>query len=259
MTMKKNIAIFSVLVALVTLVWSCKRQLELVAPVSTLQGYAFLKVADYSPNFRGVVNNRDSFNVYVNGVKVNGDPLSYAGQFPTVSNTYAAVAPGAQTIRITVNGVTTPDSVTIATFTKTLTAGSYYSFFITDSLLNSNNAKQVFVQDNFARVDTQHYSIRFAHLIMNDTAGKNVDVYSYRLAGNMFSNISPGTVTPFTVQNYTIANDTLVVRRAGSTFELARLNTAVLARERAYTLVYRGLPNTTTGTKPRSLNLITNL
>lgn len=257
--MKKNIVLtILTLAAMTTWLLSCKTDLELKAPVSLTGGYAYLKVADYATSFRQVVNKSDSFNVYVGNSKVNGSFLTYGSIYPTVTNMYSAVPPGPQTIRITVNGVTTPDSVTIATFTKTFTAGNYYSLLLTDSLLNSNDAKQIFVQDNFTPVDTSHYSIRFAHLIMNDSAGKNVDVYSTRQAANLFSNVSPGTVTPFTVQNYTQLSDTLIVRRAGGSLELARINTAVLARQRAYTLVYRGVPNTTTGTKGRSLIIQTN-
>ncbi len=257
--MKKNIALITTLIIIFSgLMWSCKRDLELIAPVSLTGGYAYLKIADYSTSFRQVVNKSDSFNVYVGDTKVNSSFLTYGSIFPSVTNPYAAVPPGQQTIRITVNGVLNPDSITIASFTKTLVPGGYYSFFLTDSLLNSNDSKQIFVKDNFTEVDTSHYSIRFAHAIMNDSAGKNVDVYSSRQQANIFSNISPGTVTPFVTQNYTLLIDTLIVRRAGGSLELARLNGAVLNRKRAYTLVYKGVPNTTTGTKGRSLALFAN-
>ena len=254
--MKKNIAYIIILVGTLGFLWSCSKDLEKVAPTNSLDGFAYIKIAQYSPNFRQVVNGKDSINVYVNGAKLNGAFLTYGSIFPSATNLYAAVPPGApQTIRITVNGVTTPDSVTLATFTKTLVAGSYYSLMITDSVLTTNEAKQIFVQDKFTITDTSHFTMRIVHAILNDTAGKNIDVYSMRQAANMFSNVSPGTVSAFNSQPYYFVADTLIVRRAGTTFELARLSTAAspIGRQRAYTLLYKGVPNTTTGTKGRSL------
>ncbi len=83
-------------------------------------------------------------------------------------------------------------------------------------------------------------------------------MYSTRQGTNLFSNIAPGTVTNFVTQPYTLATDTLIVRRPNSTFELARLNTVVFARQRVYTVIYKGTPNLTTGTKPRSLAIYSN-
>lgn len=256
--MKKNILIALIFACTAGLIWSCNKKLDLVSPVSGTDGLAYLKIADYSTSFRQVVNGSDSFNVYVNGIKVNGTFLTYGSIFPTVTNLYAGVPAGPQSIRITVNGKVTPDSITLASFNKTLTAGNYYSFIITDSLLKGNEAKQIFIQDNFARTDTTHYTLRFIHAVLNDSLGQNVDVYSNRRAANIFSNVAPGTVTPFTTLPYTLANDTLIVRRPGFLYPLATLTLVVFARERAYTLVYKGQPGTTTGTKARGLVIYTN-
>lgn len=245
-----------IIIACAGLIWSCTKKIDLVAPTSSTDGFAFLKIVHASPGFRQVVNNRDSFNVYANGVKLNGSFLTYTSMFPTISNLYAAVPSGASTIRVTVNGVNTPDSVTLATFTKTMAAGSYYSFILTDSLLNTNESKQIFIQDKFAITDTTHFTIRFVHALLNDSTGKNVDIYSTRQATNLFSNVSPGAVSTFTSQPYYYVNDTLIVRRAGSLFELARLSTVnvPLARQRAFTLVYRGIPSViSSGVKGRNL------
>ena len=176
---------------------SCSKQLDHIGAATGVDGYAYIKIGQFSPSFRNIVNNRDSFNVYINGVKINGAFLTFGSLFPTTTNLYAAVPTGSQLIRMTVNGVTTPDSITVVGFTKNLTAGAYYSFFLTDSLFSTDPSKQIFVQDNFARTDTLHYTVRLVHAIINDFGG-NVDVYSFRLGANMFSNISPGTSTAFT-------------------------------------------------------------
>ena len=259
--MKKNISIILVIfICAIGLMWSCNKKLDLVAPVLGTGGLAYLKIADFSPSFRQVVNGSDSFNVYVNGFKVNGPILSFGTIFPTISNLYTGVPAGPQSIRITVNGKVTPDSITLASFNKNLIAGNYYSFIITDSLFNTTESKQIFVQDDFTISDTTHFTVRFIDAILNDSIGsvKNVDIYSTRRAANIFSNISPGTVTPFVTLPYTLSNDTLIVRRPGLLYPLATLNTVVFARQRAYTLVYKGLPNATTGTKARSLVIYTN-
>src|ERR1035437_5756909 len=250
--MKKNISIIIIIFACaIALIWSCTKKTDLLAPTASVDGLAFLKVADFSTSFRQIVNGRDSFNVYVNGNKENGPFITYASFFPTTL--YAGVPAGPQSIRITVNGIATPDSITLASFNKTLTAGAYYSFILTDSLLKTDESKQIFVQDNFALTDTLHFSLRFIHAILNDTLGKNVDIYSTRYATNIFSNISPGTTTAFTTQAYTLPADTLIVRRPGRLDTLARLNIVSFSRQRAYTLVYKGQPGTTTAPKGRAL------
>lgn len=257
--MKKNILILFILfTCAIGLMWSCNKKLDLVAPVSGSGGLAYLKIADFSTSFRQVLNGSDSFNVYVNGIKVNGAFLTYNSIFPTITNLYTGVPAGPQAIRITVNGKLTPDSITLASFNKTLTAGNYYSFILTDSLLKSDESKQIFVQDNFTISDTNHFTLRFIHAILNDSLGKNIDIYSTRSAANIFNNIAPGTATAFTTLPYTLANDTLIVRRPGFLYPLAILNTVVFARQRAYTLVYKGQPGTTTAPKGRAIITYTN-
>ncbi len=253
--MKKYIFITSIAACCMTLlVWSCSKKDDATAPTTSPNGNAFIKISQYAPNFRQTFNNRDSFNIYINNVKVNGTFLTYGSVYPSVADLYAAVPAGAAAIKISIVGVNSLDSVVVSTINKTLTAGNYYSFIITDSVLNTNESKQIFLQDNFVRSDTSHFTVRFVHAILNDTTGKNVDVYSTRLASNVFSNISPGTVTPFISEPYNLISDTLIVRRAGSPFELARISTVATAinRERAYTLVYKGTP-LAAGNKPRSL------
>lgn len=263
--MKKNISLIILSICALGLIYSCSKELDVIAPTTGTGGFAFLKIAHFSPNLRTVLSGRDSFNVYVGGTtlapgtKLNGAFLTYGSIFPTTTNLYAAIPAGTQFVRITVNGVTTPDSITLGNFSKTFNAGSYYSYILTDSIKNASEAKQIFIEDKFAPTDTSHYTIRFVHAILNDTTGKTVDVYSTRLAANMFTNVSPGTVTDFTTQPYNLLTDTLIIRRSGLPLELARLNAAVLAREHAYTLVYKGLPASTAGTKGRSITFYTNL
>src|SRR4029077_2834386 len=116
-------------------------------------------------------------------------------------------------IRVTVNGKVYPDSITLVNLSKTVAAGGYYTLVITDSILNSNEAKQMWLRDQFALTDTLHYTIRFIDAVMNDPAA--VDVYSYRQGKNIFAGVTPGSATTFQLQNYTLQSDTLSIRTAG--------------------------------------------
>ena len=256
--MKKNISLILILAASISgLLWSCSKAtpLENVAVTKSPNGSAFIKIVHCSPAFRLVTAKRDSLNIFLNGSKLNGSFLTFGSLFPSTTNLYAAIPAGSATIKLSTAGVVTADSIAVVSLSKTLEAGKYYSLIITDSILNSNSNKQIFTQDNFVISDTNSFTIRFVHAILNDTAGKNIDIYSTRRAGNIFSNISPGTVTDFNTQPYNFITDTIIVRRAGGTFELARLTTATnpLARQRAYTLIYKGTPSTTTAPKGRAL------
>ena len=240
--------------------YACTKETKYDAVTFSPAGSAFIKVLDYAPSFRQVTSNRDSFNIFVNNIKINGSFLTYNSAYPNgVNDTYAAVPPGTQSIRLSVNGVVTPDSITIATFSKTINAGEYYTLILTDSLLNNLNATQIWVKDNPVLTDTGHFTLRFIHAVLNDTAGKNVDIYSSRYLVNIFSNVAPAATTPFTPFAYTTLSDTLIVRRAGTLNELARLNSASFTRQRAYTLVYKGNGNLTSATtKGRNLSIHVN-
>jgi hypothetical protein len=231
-----------------------------VDPFTTTEGMAFIKIVNASPNFRQVYKGADSFNIYVNGVKINGAQLSYNSVFPTATNLYAAVPAGPQSIRISVNGKVTPDSITLASLNKTLDPGGYYSFIITDEGLGTNESRQMWIKDNFAVTDTNNFTLRFVDAVLND-AGP-VDVYSYQKANKIFSNISPGTATNFISLPYTLLADTLYVRSAGTLTEIARINivngsTLATNRGRPYTLLYKGMLGGA-GTKARTLTLLAN-
>jgi hypothetical protein len=263
--MKKNISLILILVASISgLLWSCSKQtttsFENIATSTKPTGSAFIKIVHFSPAFRLATAKSDSINVFLNDVKLNGSFLTFGSMFPSTTNLYAAVPAGVTSLKLSTNGVLTPDSIAVISMSKILEPGKYYSLIITDSILNASPSKQIFTQDNFVISDTTTFTMRLVHAILNDTAGKTIDVYSTRRASNIFANISPGTVTDFTVQPYNFITDTIIVRRSGGTFELARLTTASvpLARQRAYTLIYKGTPSTTTAPKGRALLTYTN-
>src|SRR5258705_311885 len=89
--MKKYISIILILSCTIGLIWSCSKKIDLVSPTTSPDGFAFIKIAQFSPNFRQAFNNRDSFNISVNNIKLNGSLLTYGSIYPVAANLYAAI------------------------------------------------------------------------------------------------------------------------------------------------------------------------
>ena len=243
---------------------SCKRDFTLKSSTQSTDGTALLKIINASPNFRSIYNAPDSFNVFVNGTKVTGFTpggsgnyiLTYGAQFPTVSSGYGyiSVPPGTDDIKLTLGGVINADSIPVATFTKTLLPNASYSFIITDSIKSPRDSSQIFVQDVFTQPNPGFYNLRIIHAVLNDTAGKLIDIWSTRTNRNLAINLKPGAVTAFAQLPYNqLLTDTFYVRRSGTAINLAFLNSASFSNGRTYTLLYRGDGNLSTGTKAKGL------
>ncbi|MFL9484974.1 DUF4397 domain-containing protein [Chitinophagaceae bacterium LWZ2-11] len=260
--MKKNIIYLSIIaVAAIFVYTSCKRDVSYIATYDTgNSSTAYIRVVQASPSFRALYSQPDSFNVYVNTTKINGGILSYGSIFPAAGELYAAVPAGKQPIRLSLKGVVNTDSLTVATFTKTLVAGKYYSFIMTDSIMSaSKDSTQIFVTDTYAQPLQGYYSLRFVHAVVNDTAGLKVDVFSARRNGNIFTGIKSDSVTTFLGLPYNPSvNDTLYVRRSGTANNLTKAYVFGPVNQRVYTIVYMGDTKATTGTKVKALGLYTN-
>src|SRR6202000_2671462 len=74
-TMKKSTIVFAlILLAVLTGVFSCKRDMPLKDPANTPSGSsAFISLIDVSPNLDSILHaHADTFNVLFNGAKVTG-------------------------------------------------------------------------------------------------------------------------------------------------------------------------------------------
>lgn len=262
---KKNLAIILTCV-LASGYISCKRDYTMKSPALTTQGKSFLKIVDASPNFRNIFNFPDSFNVIINGNKITSYTpgtsvlMTFGAIFPTVSSGYGYVAidPGTAIVKLSV-GITNPDSVQIATFTKTFVADKYYTFLITDAVSATRDSAKMFIQDTYSPVPAGYYNLRFIHAVLNDTAGKAVDIWSTRANRYIWTNIKPDSITSFSQWAYNpILNDTLYVRRSGDrTIALDTLNAASFANQRTYTLYYRGDGNSNLSSNTKKRHLAT--
>ncbi len=268
--MKKYILITGIiLVALVMNLSSCNKDFTTKSPYSTLDGTSMLRIMDLSPNFRNIFSLPDSFNVFINNNLITGYTpsgtllMTYGSAFPTASSGwgYISIPPGIQQIRLSVRSANNPDSITITSFTKVIQPNSYYSFIITDSINSTRDSSQMFFRDStLAGPPTQGYfNLRFIHAVLNDTVGKNIDIWSTRTNRNIFANVKPGQITTFSQWAFNaLLTDTLYVRRAGTAITLATLNSQTFNNQRTYTLYYRGDGNLTTGTKARTLSVYVN-
>jgi len=265
--MKNNILIIAVIVTVVLGgLYSCNRDYTLKSPVQTTSGTAYLKIVDASPNFRNVLNQADSFNVFVGGNKISGFTpggtvswLTFGSIYPTVSSNYGYVSipAGSQVIKLSVPGVLLADSVAITSLTKTFLPDQLYTLMITDSIASTRDSSQIFVQDSYLQPVVGYFNLRFIHAVLNDTAGKMIDIYSTRTNRSIFTNVKPGSISTFTQYPFNaVLSDTLYVRRSGSpAIVLDTLNTVSFSNGRTYTLYYRGdgTTNYNTNTKRRHL------
>lgn len=224
-----------------------------------LSNKAFVRFIHASPNFRATYFAPDTFNVYIDSTRINSPFFTYNSVFPVATtSSYAAVNSGIVNLRFSTPGVFKADSLTfVGPLQDTLTTGMTRTYIIADTFI-------VKLNDQFSEPLTGLYNIRFVHAVVNDTIGKTVDIYSTRRNGNIFTNVKPKTVFGFQTAPYNAQlNDTLYVRRSGTTINLA---SGVLPgglpffpnNQRAYTLIYKGDGRLTTGTKARTLSMITN-
>ncbi|MBW0178138.1 DUF4397 domain-containing protein [Sediminibacterium sp.] len=255
--MKKILSYTALLAAGMMTIIACEKQADKTATFTSASDMAFVNVIHASPNFRQVFNAPDSINVFINNNKVNGALITYGGTFPTPATSlsgYIALAPGLQNIKLTVAGRVTPDSIPLTTLSKIFSKGQKYSLIITDAIQNARDSSKILLPDVYTKPNPGSYSLRFVNAVSTDTAGTLVSVFSTRRNAHIFNSIAQGGVANFQSFPYNIQlNDTLYIRRPGSTYNLDTLNNVSFSNQRVYTLIYRGDGRTNVGTKARAL------
>lgn len=259
--MKKSLQyIFFGALVLVVGLPACNKDTTYIADPVSSSSNAYIKFLHVSPSLATITGQADNitilnFNKVSNTFnKLTGTPLAYEKYFPTTTNAYASVPAGQQTIKFSLAAVSQIDSAELFLKMVKTESGKYYSFIITDSIKSTTISKTMFLQDDLLSLASAQIGMRFVHAIWNDTADKNVDLFSVRNNATIFSSRSAGSASTFTPLNYFSTSDTLIVRRAGTSFALASLNGVSFTPGRNYTLVYKGNGTVTTSTaKPRSL------
>lgn len=255
--MKKILSYTALLAAGMMTIIACEKQADKTATFTSASDMAFVSVIHASPNFRQVFNAPDSINVFVNNRKVNGALITYGSTFPSFATSqsgYIALTPGLQNIRLTVAGRVTPDSIPLTTLSKIFTGGQKYSLIITDAIKNARDSSKILLPDVYTKPNVGSFSLRFVNAVSTDTAGLMVSVFSTRRNAHIFNSVAQGGVVNFQTFPYNVQlNDTLYIRRPGSTYNLDTLNNVSFSNQRTYTLIYRGDGSTNVGTKARAL------
>lgn len=171
--------------------------------------------------------------VYVDGIPQNGSALSAGSVFPSVG--YGFVVPMGQRLFQIRDTLRTTTQLPI-TFDNVLEWGKNYTIFTFDTI---TAVKQRTVTTTITIPEDTSCRVRFAHFAFSTAAMPNVDVYSFKRMGNVFTNVSPTSVSSF-IGFPSRLNDTLQVREAGTTNVLAQLNGFLGTDKRSYTLIYRG-------------------
>lgn len=250
----------------------CDRTTDWNAERKSTSGSAYIRFVHASPNFRAITGIRDSLNIFVRNDKANGGFFTYVSGTTNTNAApsgagYFATQPGQVPIRFALGNATNPDSATVYTTTRSLEPGRYYTFVITDSFRSSNPTRQIFLEDALVAPGSNQFSIRLVHAVLDEPAGSAVDLWSSRLRTNLLSNVSIGTATGFLnfpQYNTSSTADTLIVRRAGTTTELARSTSTTVTQDfllgqKIYTYVFRGSAVAATGnSRARSLLKLAN-
>ena len=236
-----------------------KDTVYLAEPVSTSTN-ANVKFVHEAPNLATITGQID--NITVSRMnwstlafdKLTGTPIAYDKTFPTTTNAYLSMPSGPQTFKFSLAAVSQKDSAELFLKSFQTDPGKYYSFIMTDSVRASSASKAIFLQDDLLSLDVSQIGMRFVHAIWNDTAASTVDIFSTRNNRVIFAAKGAGSASNFSALNYYSTNDTLIVRRAGTVNELARMSGVGFTPGRNYTLVYKGNGTVTASSgKPRSL------
>ncbi|NCW11809.1 MAG: DUF4397 domain-containing protein [Chitinophagia bacterium] len=240
---------------------ACNKEITYLAdPVSTSTN-AYVKFVHEAPNLATITGQTDNITVLrynwatMTYDKLTGTAITYDKTFPTTTNAYVSIPAGPQTFKFSLAAVSQKDSAELFLKSVQTDPGKYYSFIVTDSVKASSASKAIFLQDDLLTLDVAtQIGMRFVHAIWNDTAASTVDIFSTRNNRVIFAAKGAGSASSFSALNYYSTNDTLIVRRSGTTNELARMNGVGFTPGRNYTLVYKGNGTVTSSTgKPRSL------
>lgn len=181
--------------------------------------------------------------MYVNGKKLNGNALSYGGQWPS-PNVYAIVDPGTvkmEAVMARLNLAIVPNvpapiaGDTLISGNQTLQAGKFYSVYFGDTV---GTYRLTVREDVMPTPDYQTYKIRMAHWIMNPLDTFNL--YSRRLQANIVSDVTHKQVTGWVQLPVPVLNDTLEIRKRGTTTSIVTPLALTPVGLRFYTVVLRG-------------------
>ena len=220
---------------------SCEKEYSsIVEENKDLNSKAFVKY------YNAVVNSARNY-IYADNVALNGASVAYTNVFPSLSPSYFALDAG--TRAMTIKDTLVTSTQVPMNFSAVVEGNTFYTIIAYDSL---NAPKQKLIKDNILPITDTTARVRFANFPYSTAAMPNVDIYSIKRKENIFTNISPATVTEF-IPIASASNDTLFVRPTGTVTNLTQLNGLLPTARRTYTVIFRGSYRVTSGAAARTL------
>ncbi len=200
--------------------------------------------------------------IYADNKKINAGAIAYGSVFPTPAG-YASLPialGGAQTnIKVVLNraGVSSPNTDILYQANYNFGFGSHTTMYLVDTLPYTNPSSPIIfsTEEDITAPKSEFLKIRFANMIPSTDT---LEVFSK----NLQTVILPGTLfkrsTNFFEMPVQRRNDTLQLRRVGTSLVLAELRAFNPTSERVYTVYSRGQIGAATGTRARTLASFTN-
>ncbi len=193
-----------------------------------------------------VYANGKKFTAVNNPVAYGSDSIVYGGLFPTTD--FALVTPGTVKFTAKLSLKDNPRDTTIASSDLNLENGKYYLLVAGDTL---PTPKFTLVPDfrGVIKNDRKMY-LRVVNTV-SATPSTGYDVYARRGGvSTLIATMKGGEVTDYIEYDPLVSgNDSMYVRAAGGTTNLAALTLGALGANRNYTAVLRGIGVNSTGTR----------
>lgn len=203
--------------------------------------------------------------VYANGAKLNGNNLSYGGNWPS-PNVYATIKTG--TVQFTgilarMNTSVVPNipapiaGDTLLSLSAPIQKGKYYTMVIVDTV---PVMRMVIQEDDLTTPTLNKYRIRLVNTTMNPL--DTLALYSRVRKSNIVDGITHKQFSNFVEVDIPAINDTLEVRKTGGTAALYYVGSQTAPQtfaptsQRIYTVIARGKTGVTN--KTPSASLVTN-
>lgn len=182
--------------------------------------------------------------LYVDATQVTGALMATGSVFPSSGYGFS-LTPGLRAFLL--RDTLTATTQVPFTFAENMQIGRHHTIFIYDTI---TSPKQKTVVDNIVIPSDTSARLRFANFIYSPFVIPAVDVFSWKINANLWTNIPVTGVTEF-IPYPSLVTDTLYIRETGTANLLLKVTlTGGVTPKRNYTLSYRG---SNSGTRTVSL------
>jgi len=242
----KKLNIFSAVILLSAIFFSCKKEGVHEIPTATTDGGGQIKFFNFgvgSPSLNFYANNGKISAVVSTSDREASTGLTYGSVFPTLS--YSLLEAATYTITGVIPALATTDpSVVVSTLPAPIEAGKFYSLYTCGIYSTTTKTTDAFIiEDKIPPISATTASIRFVNTISNATSGFNLVVKNTTTLTELVvaTNVSYKTASEFTQ----VPNGTYEIYArypSGTANVISRTGTSVVAivAGRSYTISSRG-------------------